>query len=185
MREISIFQETSHPYPVWLRVSSRWLEVEKPSSPCLRLTRAKSVGMPAGFWQQSLLLVSKSALGRGLGRLLGGNVHGSPKADSAPKTPVMSPGVATLFQGGKGANPEKPSGTGRPAEQTESGLGPPTPRISRMVKVSLVAGDVAILCLVAWLLLGSGKPLTSIEILISVLAVVLGAWLTCLALFLD
>ena len=53
------------------------------------------------------------------------------------------------------------------------------------IKISLIAGDAAILGLVAWLLLGSGKPLTSIEILISVLAVVLGAWLACLALFLD
>jgi ABC-type tungstate transport system substrate-binding protein len=51
--------------------------------------------------------------------------------------------------------------------------------------VSLIAGDLAIFSLVAWLLLGSGKPLTTTEILFCVLAVVLGAWLTCLALYLD
>ena len=131
------------------------------------------------------LLVSKSALGRGLGRLLGGNVHGSPKADSAPKTPAMTPGVATLFQGGKAAAYGKlpNTGAGRGANEEQAATLPP--KVRRTVKISLIAGDAAILGLVAWLLLGSGKPLTSIEILISVLAVVLGAWLTCLALFLD
>jgi hypothetical protein len=131
------------------------------------------------------LLVSKSALGRGLGKLLGGNVHRSPKADSAPKPPVMTPGVATLFQGGKTeSGGKRPENDGEKDGARLQGL-PTGPGTRRMVKVSLIAGDFVILCLVAWLLLGSGKPLTSIEILISVLAVVLGAWLTCLALFLD
>jgi len=130
------------------------------------------------------LLVSKSALGRGLGKLLGGNVHGSPPAASAPKTPVMTPGVATLFQGSRAANPSQ-STRDNPPETIESKTSVTHSSIRKTIKVSLVAGDLAILGLVAWLLLGSGKPLTTTEILICALAVVLGAWLTCLALYLD
>ena len=97
----------------------------------------------------------------------------------------MTPGVATLFQGGKAAAKGKQPNTaaGRGGNEEQAATLPP--KVRRTVKISLIAGDAAILGLVAWLLLGSGKPLTSIEILISVLAVVLGAWLTCLALFLD
>jgi hypothetical protein len=137
------------------------------------------------------LLVSKTALGRGLGKLLGGRVHGSPKADSAMSTPGMSPGVARLFEGGKseagtdGAKGEAQGGergevTNNKEEQVGKGR-----KVKQVIRWSLVAGDVSILGLVAWVLLESGKPLTSLEILIGVLAVVTGAWLASLALYLD
>jgi hypothetical protein len=119
-----------------------------------------------------------------LGKLLGGNVHGSPPAALAPKTPEMTPGVATLFQGAKACPPRQPN-SDNPPQFIQPNASGGRSRIGKTVKVSLVAGDLAILGLVAWLLLGSGKPLTTTEILICVLAVVLGAWLTCLALYLD
>ena len=163
------------------------------------------------------LLVSKSALGRGLGKLLGGKAHGSPKADSASKTPGMSPGVARLFQGGKstaesagreaqsgertaeGAGREAQSGERRAESAKREALGGERRegtnnqeelvaegrKVKRVIRVSLVAGDLTILGLVAWVLLDSGRPLTSLEILIGVLAVATGAWLACLALYLD
>ena len=169
-------------------------------------------------WAIMHLLVSKSALGRGLGKLLGGKAHGSPKADSASKTPGMSPGVARLFQGGKStaesagrearsgkSTAESAKGEAQGGERirlrrgfgaTEGGergegtnhqeeRGVEGRKVKRVIRVSLVAGDVSILGLVAWVLLDSGRPLTSLEILIGVLAVATGAWLACLALYLD
>lgn len=138
--------------------------------------------------------MSKPALGRGLGQLLGKDAPSDPKAAPTSKTPGMTPGVAALFKVGE-AKPHReshePSATAEPPDTAiHRKIHPPShnPGLAgrrRLVKVSLIAADISIVGLVAWLLLGSSKPLTNLEILISVLAMVFGAWLTCLALFLD
>ena len=127
----------------------------------------------------------------------------------------MSPGVAKLFQGGKStaesagrearsgkSTAESAKGEAQGGERirlrrgfgaTEGGevtnnqeeRGVEGRKVKRVIRVSLVAGDLTILGLVAWVLLDSGRPLTSLEILIGVLAVATGAWLACLALYLD
>lgn len=97
----------------------------------------------------------------------------------------MSPGVARLFEGGRSQAGAGAAGTKSEVTVAEEDQVGKRRKVKRVIRVSLVAGDVSIMALVAWLLLNSGKPLTSLEILIGVLAVVTGAWLACLALYLD
>lgn len=106
----------------------------------------------------------------------------------------MTPGVATLFKVGaaeaKGelAEPKETDPALNPGGSTKDDSALPNSHFRahrRLIKGSLVTADLVIVGLVAWVLLVPGRPVTTLEILLSSLAVMLGAWLTCLALLLD
>lgn len=121
--------------------------------------------------QPSLILqspgVSKLVLGRGLGDLLKGRKpvatpeeRGHP--ETVPDSETPGPGLEKLLQGNA-------------AEDS-------APRRVGLVQWSLVGADVVLLILSARMVFGRSTPLSVADIILCLLAVGLGAWLSCLAL---
>lgn len=124
-------------------------------------------------------LVAKSGLGRGLSTLLKGPKEPPPREGSAPESAPLSPGMAALLRrsnGKDGTQDEEPLFAA--SQVPTSSLG------KAILRISLFSADLVLLTLVARLaFMGSGY-LGVLEIAICVLALVIGAWLACLALWL-
>jgi hypothetical protein len=102
-----------------------------------------------------------------------------------------SPGLAALLHGPNApadassqAKPESP----QPAAESAPSLCGPTPlrlRRKRLFQASLVLGDVVLLGLAAGLFFNTSSHLGCLGAALCVAAVLMGAWLTCLALWLE
>ena|SRR6266404_3808985 len=126
-----------------------------------------------------LKLVSKPALGRGLGKLMKEGSAASPSSDPAVKPASLSLGMGALLRGGNGA--PKPAGqpeANPPPAQSEQ-------RWKRVTQTSLVVADFLLVGLVARLAFKSGGPLGPTDLMLCIVALVIGAGLTSLALWLD
>ena len=134
--------------------------------------------------------MSKPVLGRGLGKLLkdgnsetpsgtpAGEKSSPPDTDSeTPETGRLSPGMASLLR--KPAEKESPSN----AEQTSAAEKPPRPSNPRLLRTSLVVADVLLLALTFHLVLKSPGRLGYFEVILCIVAIALGGWLTCLAIW--
>ena len=92
---------------------------------------------------------------------------------STAHSPPVSPGVGVLLRGGNG----KPTA----AEGQERGVHEPRFRWKRLIQMSLLLADLVLLGLVERLSLKSHGALGGTDLTFCVVALVLGAGLTCLA----
>jgi hypothetical protein len=134
--------------------------------------------------------VSKPALGRGLGNLLKDSnaptaaeeKPATPEAPAAPQPPApptaLTPGMASLLRGKQAER--QPDAT--PADPQPTASERPTGD-RKVLKGSLVAADMLLLTLTGYLVFNSHKPFGAVEVSLCIIAVGLGAWLTCLALW--
>ena len=129
--------------------------------------------------------MSKSALGRGLGNLLeDAKVTGRPPTAGAPTAtenePQVDPGLSVLLQGSAPNGPATPkvAPATRPDKPGHAGN-------HTLLRWSLVGADVVVCALV--LLFAAAKPgrLSTVELLLCVLAMGVGAWLSCVAVMLG
>jgi len=132
-----------------------------------------------GVGSMLVLAVSKTVLGRGLGKLMKEVNQLPPSGESPLKSSNASPGVGALLRGGN--EPQKSK------TQSESETRSRGPKITqtRLLQAALVAGDALLLGLVARLVLLKGGPLETSDLVLCLLALILGAGLTCLALWLQ
>jgi hypothetical protein len=125
--------------------------------------------------------MAKTGLGRGLQHLLkerpasGGRECPTQKAE-------VTPGMAALLRGGNGA-PKEPQNGDKPEQSEESRAA--TRRKRLVIQASLFAADMLVIGLVARLAFVSHGRFGSIEITLSIAALAIGAWLSCLALWLK
>ena len=114
----------------------------------------------------------------------------APPSSSQPvsKPETGSTGVATLMRGVK--TPAKPSLTivqplaKRQPRGGEAACGQ-SQRSNLPMRISLVLADLVMIGLVARMAFQSTEPLGWLELTLCILAMVLGAWLACLALWVD
>lgn len=128
----------------------------------------------------------KSALGRGLGHLLvatrnaGKPELAAPPLSQPPAAAKLDPGLQTLVQGGPTAQPVRAN-----PENPFSGRRAPAGGIFRLLRFSLIGTDVVLYALVALFVWQRGRWLTGGELAGCVIALGLGAWLSCLAVVLP
>ena len=120
----------------------------------------------------------KPALGRGLGNLLNGTKPVSPSPEPTAQPAKLSPGMATLLRAGE-----------EPAEKIEEQVRPQPVKpqsellsVKRLLQVSLVLADVLLVCLATLIALSVPGQLGAIGVTLCIVAFVVGAWLSCLAL---
>ncbi len=102
----------------------------------------------------------------------------SPSSEQPAGTPAkLSPGMATLLRAGNGHQEKLPTEPGEPARRV--------PKSRRLLRLSLCLADVLLLGLAARLAFKNGGSFGWLEIALCSIAVLIGAWLTCLALWLD
>jgi hypothetical protein len=134
--------------------------------------------------------VPKPALGRKFVNLMKGLQAASSSAEHAASSARLSPGMAKLLRGDNGA----PGHSQRPGSTTEAaspvGHGPDVPTASsallhrrrkRLLRASLLLADLVLFVMAARGM--RHRPVGVGGIALCVLAVALGAWLTCLALW--
>jgi len=93
--------------------------------------------------------------------------------------------MATLFRGSNAnAKPERKDQAQPPPNGEPSAQSTPTTR-SRAVRISLIVADALLLALAARLVIKANGHLGFIEIALCAVALGLGAWLSCLALWRD
>jgi hypothetical protein len=124
--------------------------------------------------------MSKSALGRGLGHLMKGAKGESPEGEAGSVTSGMA---ALLRVGNGGPKPETQSPSEAPPNPPEPAVSPVTARRGKwMLRVTLFAADGLLLALAARIVFKSNRPLSFLETALCVIAVMMGAWLSILAL---
>jgi len=104
-------------------------------------------------------------------------------AEVSVREPKVTPGMAALLRGGNG----EPSAEQQPAPETRSALATPgrTPGNKRLLQVSLWLADVVLIGLAARLVFQSSGSFGFLEAALCVAAVTVGAWLGCLAFWLE
>lgn len=119
--------------------------------------------------------MAKSALGRGLGHLM--KERASPAApENGSETPPVTPGMAALLRGGNGG----PNGQVASEENAVALL-----RRKRLVQISMFVADLLLISLVMRLAFVSEGHFGFFEILLGILALSIGAWLSCLAIWMK
>ena len=110
-----------------------------------------------------------------------------PPRESHPSAnpPRLTPGMAALLRGND-ANPKaEPKDQVKSSPDAKPALPPPATPRSRAVQISLIVADLLLLALAARLVLKAKGHLGLIEIALCIVALGLGAWLSCLALWRD
>jgi hypothetical protein len=125
--------------------------------------------------------MAKTGLGRGLQHLMKER-PASGGCDCPTQKAEVTPGMAALLRGGNGAPKQSQNGD-YPKEAEESHAA--TRRKKLLIQASLFAADMLVIGLVARLAFVSHGRFGSIEITLSILALAIGAWLSCLALWLK
>jgi hypothetical protein len=126
--------------------------------------------------------MAKSALGRGLKHLIKDGPGSSERANPFQK-PQVTPGMAALLRGGNGDAKEQNLTDQSPPIDSES-LAAAT-RKRTLIQVSLFIADLVVLGLVMRLAFISHGHFGFFEITLCVFALAIGAWLSCLALWLK
>jgi hypothetical protein len=132
--------------------------------------------------------MSKTALGRSLGKLLDGTRIPSqptdPEQPGASPTSPVGPGLGTLLQGQKGGeadDPQLPLEAVEPAPASPvTSSAPVDPDRFWLWRVTLIAGDVILLTLAARVILRSPGP-TWFDWILAALATAVGGWMAYLA----
>jgi hypothetical protein len=128
-------------------------------------------------WKRLAVLMAKTALGRGLDNLMS-EAKAAPPASAGPNSaPRPSPGLASLVRG-----------TVRPPEAALPPARPSPGRLlarKKLLQVSLVLADLLLLALTVRLVVTYHGSLGPVGILLCSAAVLAGAWLSCLAFWLD
>jgi hypothetical protein len=124
--------------------------------------------------------MAKSGLGRGLEHLMKERPVSAAPENSSENAKV-TPGMAALLRGGNGEGHE-PEPTNK-AETAEDLAGKARKRM--LIQGSLFAADLVVVGLVARLAFVSHGRFGVMEVTLSILALAIGAWLSCLALWLK
>lgn len=104
----------------------------------------------------------------------------SPRTDNpSEKTAEVTPGMAALLRGGNGHAKPQTSAEEDPVRKQAAG------RRKKLVQASLVLADLSLLALVARLAFASHGRFGFLEVSLCVVALAIGAWLSCLALWLK
>jgi hypothetical protein len=123
--------------------------------------------------------MAKTGLGRGLQHLM--KERPASKVSEIPSQKAeVSPGMAALLRGGNGAAKEPQNG-----DKPEQECCAATRRKRLVIQASLFAADFLVIGLVARLAFVSHGRFGLVEITLSILALAIGAWLSCLALWLK
>jgi hypothetical protein len=96
-----------------------------------------------------------------------------PSSEPTNQGANLSPGVGALLRGG--------NGKGAPTDGDSPGASRRNSFWKRSIQISLVLADLVLLGLAARLAIKSGSRLGSTDLIFCVIALVLGAGLTCLA----
>jgi hypothetical protein len=124
--------------------------------------------------------MAKSGLGRGLEHLMKKRPVSAGPENSSEKAKV-TPGMAALLRGGNGEGKEPD-----PANKAETAEGIAQRARKRMlIQGSLFAADLVVVGLVARLAFVSHGRFGFVEVALSIFALAIGAWLSCLALWLK
>ena len=107
----------------------------------------------------------------------------TPAIESGGNPPRLTPGVATLLRGNNAAQ-EKP-GSAEPQPSNGEATKPTPAKLGGAVRVSLIVADLLLLALAARLVIKAKGHLGFTEISLCVVALGLGAWLSCLAFWRD
>ena len=105
----------------------------------------------------------------------------APQAERAATPANVSPGVAALL---RGAN-HSPKTSDAPPDSTEEPHPLVRPSGKRLLRVSLVVADVLLVALAVFLVSTRQRPLGLGGIALCTGAIITGAWLACLALWLG
>ena len=97
-------------------------------------------------------------------------------ASSEPKSPAadLSPGMGVLLRGGNGTPKGAHQSENSQSSQRNSGW-------KKLIQISLILADLVLLGLAGRLALKANGPLGSTDLAFCIIALVLGAGLTCLA----
>jgi hypothetical protein len=126
--------------------------------------------------------MAKSALGRGLQHLMKDRPV-SASSENPSEKPQVTPGMAALLRGGNGdSKQEKMPDQSSPIDS--EALAAAT-RKRTLIQVSLFIADLVVLGLVMRLAFISHGHFGFFEITLCILALAIGAWLSCLALWLK
>lgn len=122
----------------------------------------------------------KPVLGRGLGTLMAPPKSQVTTGQQKPESMPLTPGVAALLKGGRAfvEVTDEPPKSVLPRERK-------WPFSKRVIQASLVLADIFLLVLVAWLSFSKDAPKGPLRILLCALALIMGAWLAFLALWLE
>jgi hypothetical protein len=120
--------------------------------------------------------MAKTGLGRGLDHLMKER-PASVGPENSPEKAKVTAGMAALLRGGNGEGKEPGS------EDREDRAGRARKRM--LIQGSLFVADVLVIGLVARLAFVSHGQFGLIEVVLSILALAIGAWLSCLALWLK
>ena len=123
--------------------------------------------------------MAKSGLGRGLGHLMKERPASAGAENSSEKAKV-TPGMAALLRGGNGEGKEQEAANKEVSEDVAGRAGK-----RMMIQGSLFAADLLVIGLVARLAFVSHGQFGFVEFALSILALAIGAWLSCLALWLK
>jgi hypothetical protein len=119
--------------------------------------------------------MAKTGLGRGLQNLMK-EPPASPRTENPPdKVAQVTPGMAALLRGGNG----------QPTEADDPVRAQIATRKRKMVQASLVVADLLLIMLVVRLDFVTQGGFGFVEVTLCVLALAIGAWLSCLALWLK
>jgi hypothetical protein len=124
--------------------------------------------------------MAKSGLGRGLEHLMKERpVSAGPQ--NSPEKAKVTPGMAALLRGGNGDGKEP-----EPTDKAETAEDLAVRARKRMlIQGSLFAADLVVVGLVARLAFISHGQFGFVEVALSILSLAIGAWLSCLALWLK
>jgi hypothetical protein len=123
--------------------------------------------------------MAKSGLGRGLEHLMKERPVSAGPENSSEKAKV-TPGMAALLRGGNGEGKE-PEATKKEIPEELAGR----TRKRMLIQGSLFAADLVVVGLVARLAFVSHGKFGFVEVTLSILALAIGGWLSCLALWLK
>ncbi len=122
--------------------------------------------------------MAKAALGRKLDNLMSEAKTAPPSSESSGPANGSSPGLAGLVRGAVKTDESATLGSRSSAPRRWLGR-------KRLLQASLVLGDLLLLGLAVRLVLTAHRPLDLLSIVLCSAAVLAGAWLTCLAFWLD
>ena len=125
--------------------------------------------------------MAKSALGRGLQHLMKDRPNPADPQKPSEKIQV-TPGMVALIRGGNGETNQQAPATQLPVDARALAA---AVRTKKFLKASLLIADFLLVVLVTRLAFVSHGHFGLFEVTLSVFALAIGAWLSCLALWLK